>query len=373
VAVPARCPFARVRPRINGEPGVIERCAGPRGCVVTRLASGGERRCYVIGVGYRLVFGLVARVAIGRRARVPSADMTTRAGHLGMRSREREDCLAVVEDRWDPRRGVMANLTIRREAAGRVIGIRGLLEVSQVARDAGRGESGVNSARMTTVARESDVRSRQRKRCLRVIKRGPQPVRCAVADRAVRWETCRHMVWVGSALKVLVVARVTRSGCAGEGTAGVALRTGQAHVSAGEREFGLGVVIERGRQPCGSGVALLAGLGKASGHVVGIRGLLEVPYVAGGTLRGRPSEPATGMTLCARHRDVRSGERKRSLRVIKVRTAPGCGVVTGLASLRDPGSHMVGASGLLEVRQVAAGALGGRPSEPAAGVALRAC
>ena len=290
-----------------------------------------------------------------------------------MRSREREDCLAVVEDRWDPRRGVVANLTIRREAAGRVIGIRGLLEVSQVARDAGRGESGVNSARMTTAARESDVRSRQRKRCLRVIKRGPQPVRCAVADRAVRRESGRNRVWVGSPLKVLVVARVTCSGCAGEGTAGVALRTGQAHVSAGEREFGLGVVIERGRQPCGSGVALLAGLGKASGHVVGIRGLLEVPYVAGGTLRGCPREPATGMTLCARHRDVRSGERKRSLRVIKIRAAPGCGVVTRLAGLGNSRGDMVGAGGLLEVRHVTAGALRWCASELAAGMALRAC
>ena len=59
---------------------MVERRAGPRGCVVTRLAGGGECRRYVVGAGCTLVLRLVTRVAIGRRSRISAADVTTGAG-----------------------------------------------------------------------------------------------------------------------------------------------------------------------------------------------------------------------------------------------------------------------------------------------------
>jgi len=72
-------------------------------------------------------------------------------------------------------------------------------------------------------------------------------------------------------------------------------------------------MIELRIQPVIRGVATVAGGGEHSGHVVGIRGPLEIRRVAGITLRRHRREFAVGGSLVAGiavHRRVRSGERE---------------------------------------------------------------
>lgn len=86
-----------VRSGIDGEPGVIERGPGPGGGVMAGLASGRKGRGNMVRVGGTRVLRLVARIAIRRCGREVSVDVTTGAGHRGVRSRQRKDGLAVIE------------------------------------------------------------------------------------------------------------------------------------------------------------------------------------------------------------------------------------------------------------------------------------
>src|SRR5215469_3732538 len=90
VAIGAGGPFALVRSRVDGEPGVIERGAQPGRGVMTYAAIGREVRGNVIGILHAGVVGLVARVAIGRRTGEAPADVATGAGNAGVSAGQRE-------------------------------------------------------------------------------------------------------------------------------------------------------------------------------------------------------------------------------------------------------------------------------------------
>jgi len=68
-----------------------------------------------------------------------------------------------------------------------------------------------------------------------------------------------------------------------------------------------GRVIEGGGRPGSRRVALLAGLRESRLHMVRIGGAVEILYVAGCAIRGRPHELAVDMTLRARHANVGAG------------------------------------------------------------------
>jgi len=77
-------------------------------------------------------------------------------------------------------------------------------------------------------------------------------------------------------LKVFQVTRSAGGGQAFEDAACVALHAGCDGMRAGEREDGLGGVIERGPVPIDSGMAKLAILRKSGGGVVRVGGALIV-------------------------------------------------------------------------------------------------
>ena len=118
--------------------GVIECRVGPRRCVMTLLASGREAR-----VRYRrgrvVEIGLVATDAgrIGDVVVVVDVAIGACARRHRVGSGERKSRLGVIESRWLPGRSVVAGLADLGEPAGDVVGIRGALEILQVARDTG--------------------------------------------------------------------------------------------------------------------------------------------------------------------------------------------------------------------------------------------
>ena len=92
------------------------------------------------------------------------------------------------------------------------------------------------------------------------------------------------MIWIRSGLKIFEVAAYA----AGTGyvvvVIDVTLRTLHGCVSAREGKAERTVIKGRGR-PCGSVVALLAGLRESARHVVGIVRALKIFKVAGNTIR----------------------------------------------------------------------------------------
>lgn len=141
VAVGAGGPFALVRARVDGEPCVVENSARPTACVVTRGARGWECRSRMVRIRHAGVVGLVARVAIRRRARVLASDVTVRTLHGYVRSRQRECSLAMVEVRGRPSRGAMADFAGLREARRDMIRICRVIKVREMARTAERAQT----------------------------------------------------------------------------------------------------------------------------------------------------------------------------------------------------------------------------------------
>jgi len=81
-------------PVIFGEPGMIESGSSPlRGCVtdVTRCR---ELRRRVVRIGGLIIKALMARVTVGRRARILTANMTVCTGNSRVRSGQLKGGLA---------------------------------------------------------------------------------------------------------------------------------------------------------------------------------------------------------------------------------------------------------------------------------------
>src|SRR5512136_487985 len=104
MAIVAGGPFALMRAGVNREPGVIEHRSRPGSSRVALGAVGGEARCHVIGIGDAGVIRFVAGVAVGGRARVPAADVTTGTWSRGVRAGKWESGFAVIEAGGNPRR-----------------------------------------------------------------------------------------------------------------------------------------------------------------------------------------------------------------------------------------------------------------------------
>jgi hypothetical protein len=138
----------------------------------------------------------------------------------------------------------VAYLAIRWESAGDVVWIRCLLEVRLVAGDAGDAETDERPAGMATAACERYMRARQRECCLGVIEYCAQPIRRAVADRAVGGEASGNVIGVRGALEGRKVASRTLRWRAGKTSACVALSASNSGMCPRERENG-GAVIKR--------------------------------------------------------------------------------------------------------------------------------
>lgn len=115
------------------EPSVIEGRSSPACGRVTSSASGGEACSHVIRVRGPGVVRFVTRVTVGRCSRKLTIDVTAAAWNGYMRSRERENCFRMIEDRVGPFDRVVANRTICGEPGGNVARIGRRLEIRLVA------------------------------------------------------------------------------------------------------------------------------------------------------------------------------------------------------------------------------------------------
>lgn len=106
---------------------MVERCAGPRRCVVASCAGrrkDGWRRL-VNRIRGRVVVRLVAAVAGGRKRCVVVVDMARGAGHLRVETSQRKRGRAVIKLAVGPQRSVVTELAGRGEAHLDVVNGRG--------------------------------------------------------------------------------------------------------------------------------------------------------------------------------------------------------------------------------------------------------
>jgi hypothetical protein len=95
-------------------------------------------------------------------------------------------------------------------------------------------------------------------------------------------------------------------------------------------------------------------------HVIWIRRPLEISQVARDTRSRGQVEVAIRVALIALQLRVSACQRKPNRIMIEVGGLPGRGRVAILASLRESKRHVIRAASLLEIRQMAADASGGR-------------
>jgi len=119
---------------------VIETRVQPVGRGVAVLTSRGEELGLrgVAGIGRVVVIRLMATNASSRKRRVVVVHVAVYAlaRWNSMRTGQRERRVVVVERRIRPHRGVVAQFALLRESSRYVGGIRGVLEIIQMARDA---------------------------------------------------------------------------------------------------------------------------------------------------------------------------------------------------------------------------------------------
>ena len=144
--------------------GVVKGRIVPRRRAVALLARLRESRLHVVWVGRAVEILHMARGAIGGRAHKLPVDVALRAGNGRVCARQLElRKHVVVERRRIPRAAVVAGLASRRESRLRMRRIICLIEVRQVAADAGRWSSHELVARMAGIAVQGGVRARQGK------------------------------------------------------------------------------------------------------------------------------------------------------------------------------------------------------------------
>jgi hypothetical protein len=103
--------------------------------------------------------------------------------------------------------------------------------------------------------------------------------------------------------------------------------------------------------------------------VVRVGRLVVVGHVAGDTIR-RQFGGLFVVALAARYGRVRPGKRESRLRMIELRACPLSRRVAARTIGREAGSGVVGTGGLVEILQMAAGAIHRRTGESIVGVAL---
>jgi len=337
---------------IGREVSVIEGRPRPAGRCVAGLTGGREARRSMVRVGRALVISLMASVASGRQGRVVVVHVAEVAGHGGVRARQREGRVVVIEAGARPVGRAVADVASSREPDLGMIRVVRVVVVGLVTAHAGGVRAGqlVVTVHVTLLASDGQVETRERPTGGRVIKRAATPVRSAVALIAGSRESRLHVVWVGGAVVVGQVAR--DAGAAGELVivVHVALRTLHGCVESGQRKAGSRVIESRIR-PVGGAVAGLASCREAGRCVRRIVGAVVVGLVAtdAGRIGAGQVVVAIDVTLLARHGGVEARERKAGGRVIKRTAAPVSGGMAVLASRREPSRHMWRVVGVIEI------------------------
>ena len=282
--------------------------------------------------------------------------MALQTSDSGVRAGQRECSLRrVIENGSRPVGRRVAERTILRESGGGVRRIIRSLIVLQMARIARHRKALIHAIRMALQAGHGRMRAGERESGLRrVVEDGSAPIRGRVAELAILRESGGR---VGRIIRALVVLQMTGIACRGQAlidAVRVALETSQRGMGAGQREGGLGRVIEDGSGPIRGRVTQLAILRETGGRVGRIIRALVVLQMTG-IARGVERRILTiGMALDAGYARVGAGKREPGVVVIEARRRPGRGGVADLAILREPGRHVIRVHGGLIILGVTA-------------------
>lgn len=170
-----------------------------------------------------------------------------------------------------------------------------------------------------------------------------KPAGGVMAYRTVCREISGHVIGVGGALKVALVARVTVCGRPIVLPADVATGAGNGSVGPGQG-ISRQIVIEGSRRPCGGGVTHLALLWKSCRLMIGVGGAVVVLQATGGA---HEFEIPIGVAGRAAEGGMNAGQREAcKLGMINVRPLPRIHVVAHLAGGWKPCGLLVGQRGL---------------------------
>lgn len=185
-----------------------QRSRNPSRRGVAGCARGWPACRYVIGIGGACKVRLVAGVAIRWRPCEDIVDVALIASHVNMRSGKRERCVVVVEGSACPRGCGVAGLAGRRESCGSVRRILSPIPVGLMASVAVSRQCCVVVVGVAGGACNRGMRAGKRERSVVVIERRWAPGRGRMADRAIRWESRRHVIRIRRSREVRLVARI---------------------------------------------------------------------------------------------------------------------------------------------------------------------
>jgi hypothetical protein len=301
---------------------VIERRSVPVRRRVAQRAIRRESGRHVIRGRRSLLVLQVTRHAVRAQRRELIIDVASSAGHGGVLARERELRRAVVERRARPVRSGVAQRAIRRKPSRHVIRGRCSLHVFQVTRYAVRAQRRELIVDVASGAGHRSVLAGERETSAAVIERRTGPVGRRVAQRAILWETRRHVIRGRCSLHVFQVAR--NAGCAEirELIVHVTRCAGHANMSAGKRKLSQ-IVVEVSNCPAGCVVTLRTVLRKSGRHMVRVGAAREIFGVATEAVRRCSLKAAARMTTGARQLLVNTGQGEvREPGMVEIRNLP---------------------------------------------------
>ena len=226
----------------------------------------------------------------------------------------------------------------------------------QMARRAGRRIQSVVIVDVTLRARRCQMRPSECKAGFRVVERGRLPGRRVVAYIAGLRESGCHMIGVRRLIEIrdMTACALDRQGQVV--IVHVAQRALSREVRSGQRERGFRVV-ERRTQPVDRRVTLRAVRREPRGGVVRVGRRIIRSQMACRASRRIQGVVIVDVTLSAGRGQMRSGECKSRLGVVKCGRIPRRCCVTRVAGLREAGCHMIGVRRIVEIRNMAARAL----------------
>ncbi len=318
---------------------------------MARLAGGREelRLCRVSRVRGAVVIGLVAADASCRQRRVVVVHVTVdaQAWRRSVHTGQREWRVVVVEHSIRPQHRVVTEFASRRESRRDVVHrSESIVVIRLMAAHAGGGGDVVVAVDVATRAlqRWHHVRAGESETGGRVVEDRVRPQDRVVALLAGLGETGLHVVRI---VRSLIVLQVTTHTCSrGDAVVAVDVAAGalqRRHGMRATQSEACGRMVEDRIGPQNCVVALLASLGEAGSHVVGVRSPLEIFQVA--THARRRSEVVIVVDVAigalSRGHRVHSGQGKAGAGVVEGRSEPRRSVVALLAGLREIRRHVV--------------------------------
>ena len=134
------------------EPGMVERCSCPATRRMAECASRGKARGHMVRIVRSLILRLVAAITIGRQGRVIVVHVTIRTRNLGVKTRQWERSIVVIERCWRPPRGAVADIALLWDPRCHVVRVVRIVVIRQMASHTGRAGQAVIPIRVALCA-----------------------------------------------------------------------------------------------------------------------------------------------------------------------------------------------------------------------------